>query len=234
MELKEIITDETLLCTRADEVDTKKGMKEAREIIAQLKNVIRKKELTSLSAPAIGYAKRIFCINFSDNEIKTFINPVIMQADPALVLSEEKSYCLPGRRFLVPRNNKVMVMYTTPTGKIESREINGAASAVFQQEIHMLDNILLSDIGLEIDEMWDNATQEEREEVIGMYLDSLDLKEKELDRLIQEDPEAKQVVDAIDFMTKAEKGEIEFEEYQAPPKEDNTETENGSGNKDTD
>ena len=66
-ELKTIITDETLLSERADEVDTIKEMKEARAIIAELKSIIRKKELTSLSAPAIGYRKRIFCVNFSDS-----------------------------------------------------------------------------------------------------------------------------------------------------------------------
>ena len=51
-ELKPIITDEALLSERADEVDTIKEMKEARAIIAELKSIIRKKELTSLSAPA--------------------------------------------------------------------------------------------------------------------------------------------------------------------------------------
>ena len=39
---------------------------------------MRKKGLISLSAPGIGYNKRIFCIDFSDQEIKSFIknNPV--------------------------------------------------------------------------------------------------------------------------------------------------------------
>ena len=32
---------------------------------------MKKHNLTSLSAPAIGYNKRIFCIDFSDKEIKT-------------------------------------------------------------------------------------------------------------------------------------------------------------------
>lgn len=217
-ELKEIITDETLLFDRADEVDTKTEMKEAREIISQLKAIIRANNLTSLSAPAIGYGKRIFCINFSDSEIKTFINPIIASGEGA-VLSEETSPCLPGRRFVIPRNNKISVMYTRPTGQVESREISGAASAVFQQEIEMLEGVLVSNMGLEIDELWDKASQEEREEVINAYLDSLDYREQEINKEIQEDPDLKQISDAIDFVSKARIGEIETMKIELPSDE---------------
>ena len=206
-ELKTIITDETLLSERADEVDTIKEMKEARAIIAELKSIIRKKELTSLSAPAIGYRKRIFCVNFSDSEIKTFINPIIVKAE-GLVLSDEKCTSIPGKRFILPRNNKVSIMYTSPLGKVESREVSGVAASVIQHEIHHLDGIILSDIGLEVDEMFDNATQEEREQVIGMYLDSLDIKQKELDKQIEEDADLKQIADATKFMEKVQSGEV--------------------------
>ena len=206
-ELKPIITDEALLSERADEVDTIKEMKEARAIIAELKSIIRKKELTSLSAPAIGYRKRIFCVNFSDSEIKTFINPSIVKAE-GLVLSDETCTSIPGKRFILPRNNKVSIMYTSPLGKVESREVSGVAASVIQHEIHHLDGILISDIGLEVDEMFDNATQEEREQVIGMYLDSLDIKQKELDKQIEEDEDLKQIADATKFMEKVQSGEV--------------------------
>lgn len=214
-ELKTIITDETVLSERCDEVDTVKEMKEAREIIANIKAVIRKNELNSLGAHALGYSKRIFCVNFSDNEIKTFINPIITKAE-GLVLSDETSSVLPGKRYLIPRNNKIAIMYTSPLGKIESREISGAAAAVFQQEIHLLDGILLSDLGLEIDEQFDQATQEEREELINFYLDSLDIKQKEIDKEIQSDEDLKRISDATEFMTQAKEGKIEFMDYRSP------------------
>jgi len=214
-ELKEIITDLSKLQERCDEIDTVKEMKEAREIIAELKKVIRKKELASLAAPALGYNKRIFCINFSDNEVKTFINPVIMNAE-GLALSDERPAILEGRRFLVPRNTKINLYYTTPLGKVENREITGVASSVVQQEIHMLDGIQVCDIGLEIDDRFDEATEEEREELINAYLDSLDLKAKEIDEEIQQDSDLKQISDAIDFMTKKGKGEIETVAEEVP------------------
>jgi hypothetical protein len=40
-----------------------------------------------------------------------------------------------------------------------------------------------------------------------MYLESLDIKRKELEKEIEEDPELKQVSDAIDFLESVQKGE---------------------------
>ena len=124
------------------------------------------------------------------------------------MLSDEKCTSIPGKRFILPRNNKVSIMYTSPLGKVESREVSGVAASVIQHEIHHLDGILCSDIGLEVDEMFDNATQEEREQVIGMYLDSLDIKQKELDKQIEEDADLKQISDATKFMEKVQSGEV--------------------------
>lgn len=193
---------------RADEVDTVKGMKEARAIISDLKKIIRKKELTSLSAPAIGHSKRIFCINFSDNEVKTFINPIIVKAE-GLTLSDEHCTSLPGKRYLVPRNTKLTVMYTSPLDKVESREVTGVAACVFQHELQHLEGILLSDIGLEIDDRFDEASVEEREELINAYLDSLDIKQKEIEKEIESDKDLKQISDAIKFMNSVRDGETE-------------------------
>ena len=86
--------------------------------------------------------------------------------------------------------------------------------------------MLLSDVGLEIDEQWDNASEDERAEVLKAYIESLDLKQKELEKDVQENPELKEVSDAIDFMTKAKTGEIDVhtEVIQVPKeKEDNVE-----------
>ena len=44
-----------------------------------------------------------------------------------------------------------------------------------------------------------------------MYLNSLDLRSKELNQEIQENPELKQMSDAIDFMTSVYKGETKLE-----------------------
>ena len=196
------------LLGRSDEINTTIHGNLQREITNALKKPIEKEGITALSANAIGYDKRIFCIKF-DEEIKTFINPVIVSAK-GLQLSREKCTSLPGREFIVPRNTDISVMYQRPMGKVESRQIVGLAAFIFQHELQHLDGVLLSDFALEIDEDWDKATDEEREEVLKYYLDSLDIKAKELDQEIQEDPDLKRVSDAIDFMTSVYKGETKL------------------------
>lgn len=79
-EILKIDENEIKLSERCLEIDIRTENKLMREIVKELKDTMRKNNLKSLSAPAIGYNKRIFCIEFSDIEIKTFINPVIAKA----------------------------------------------------------------------------------------------------------------------------------------------------------
>lgn len=217
----DIITDIEKLSVRADEVDVRKDNKEVREITVALKDTIREHKTLALSAPQIGFDKRIFVINFN-GDLRTFVNPVITNIK-GFELSRETCSSLPGKTFIRPRHNDIQVMYQTPLGKIESKRFMGAAAKVFQHQLDHLDGLLLSDIGLEIDEMFDNATEEERQQVINMYLDSLDIKQKEINKEIQEDKTLKQISDGIDFMTKVQKGEVQIERIPIEVKPDESE-----------
>lgn len=210
---KEILTienNEIQLSERSMEIDTKNQAIEMREIISAVKNTIRKNNLSYLSAPSIGYQRRIFAINFNDLEIKTFINPIIATAK-GLHLSKEISNVIPNKTYIRPRNTEITVMYQRPTGQPESRKLVGLAADVFQQCMDDIDGILLSDIGLEIDEDWDTLSDEDKQEIINAYLDSLDLKEKELRKEIESDKDLKQISDAIDFMSSVYRGETKIE-----------------------
>lgn len=209
-DVREIITDETLLGSRSDEVDVVKQGTLVRQVIHTIKDTMRGKNLKHLSAPVIGLPYRIFCMDFSDSEIKTFVNPIITSAE-GLQLAREKCECIPDKEFIRPRNPKIKVMYQNPTGKVLQTEFVGLSAVVFQHNIDHLDGVLLSDVGLEIDEQWDKASDEEKKEVINAYLDSLDMKQKELEKEIEEDPDLKRTSDAIDFMTKVQRGEVKFE-----------------------
>lgn len=208
--VKDIVTDELQLSERAVEIDVRTQATEMREIIKALKDTMREKGLSSLSAPAIGYNRRIFCIDFKDSEIKTFINPIIAQAK-GMQLSIEKCVCIPDKEFMRPRNNDLMIIYQRPTGQIENRQIVGMSAIVFQHELDHLDGLLISDVGIEIDEDFHNATEEEQQEVINAYLDALDIKKKEIDTEINTTPELKQLSDGIDFMESVYKGETKIE-----------------------
>ena len=208
--VKDIVTDELQLSERAVEIDVRTQATEMREIIKALKDTMRATGLSSLSAPAIGYNRRIFCIDFKDSEIKTFIKPIIAQAK-GMQLSIEKCVCIPDKEFMRPRNNDLMIIYQRPTGQIENRQIVGMSAIVFQHELDHLDGLLLSDVGIEIDEDFHNATEEEQQEVINAYLDALDIKKKEIDTEINTNPELKQLSDGIDFMESVYKGETKIE-----------------------
>ena len=213
---KPIITD---LCEldsfgRSEEVQLNEDNKLIREITANIKRTMRKNNLVSLSAPAIGYNKRIFCVDFSDQEIKTFINPLVTRAE-GIDLTREVCSSIPGKEFIRPRNSLIEVMYQTPLGKIKSRIFKGLAAHVIQHEIDHLDGITLADIGLEIEDDFNNATDEERFEIINMYLDSLDLTKSELEKDFTQDENLKKEYEADKFVELLAQGKIEVTELQA-------------------
>lgn len=211
---KEVINVEELnKIGRSQEIDYEKEGKLLREITSNIKRTMRKKNLISLSAPGIGYNKRIFCIDFSDKEIKSFVNPIISNAE-GLQLVREQCSSIPGKEFLVPRNSIIDIIYETPTGAIKTNRFKDIAAFVFQHEIQHLDGVTLEDIGLEVDSDFDNATQKEREEIIEMYLDSLDLRQKYIEESINENEELKIVSDRLRFVEALAKGEIAFEEQE--------------------
>lgn len=207
--IKEIITDLDQLGERADEIDVRKENNEMREIILDLKQTLREhKNGVGLAAPQIGYNKRIFVVNFN-GDIRSFINPVITQAK-GLTINREGCLSLPGKEYLRPRNTEITVIYQTPLGKTESRKIFGMAAFVFQHELDHLDGITLADIGLQLDDNFDKASDEEKNELIKAYMDSLDIKQKDAEKEIEENPQLKQQADAIKFMEALQKGEVEL------------------------
>ena len=211
--MKEIITDiqELNNIGRCQEIDLQKELKESREIISQLKSTIRKRDdVVSLSAPAIGFNKRIFCIDYSDNEIKTYINPVVMNAT-GLQLSREVCSSIPGKEFIRPRNKKVDIIYQKPTGEINTKSFSGVAACVIQHELDHLDGVNLYDIGLEIESDFDSATDEEKQEIIDMYLDSFDMKRSNIEQEIKDDPELSVISERLKFTEALARGDIQLE-----------------------
>lgn len=214
--VKPIITDliELDKLGRAEEIDPRKENKLMREIISNVKRTMRKNNLVSLSAPAIGYNKRIFCIDFSDKEIKTFINPLVTNLS-GMELTREVCSSIPGKEFIRPRNSTIDIIYTTPQGMIKSNSFKGLAASVIQHEIDHLDGITLADIGLEIEDDFNTATDEEKFEIINMYLDSLDMTREDLIKDFQQDENLRQEYEADKFMEMLGQGKIKLEAVQA-------------------
>lgn len=209
----DIITnlEELIDVGRCQEVDLEKESKEAREIIKNIKRILRKNDsVVALSAPALGFNKRIFCVDYADNEIKTYINPVIMHAE-GIQLSREVCSSLPGKEYIRPRNSEIDVIFQRPTGEISTQRFKGVAACTIQHEIDHLDGITLDDIGLEIDADFDEATEEEKQEIIDMYLDSLDIKRTSVKEDIANDPELNLISERLRFTEALARGDIKLE-----------------------
>lgn len=211
MNEKQILSyDELDKLGRAQEINREKEDKLLKEIISNIKKTMKKNSLVSLSAPGIGYNKRVFCIDFSDNEIKTFINPVITYKS-ALGLTREICSSLPNKEYLLPRHKEVDIIYETPSGKIKTNRFKDEAAYVIQHELDHLEGVTLSDIGLEIESDFDEASEEERQEIISMYLDSLEKRQNLLNEEINSNDELRTVSDRLKFSEMLARGEITFE-----------------------
>ena len=208
--VKEIVTDVNQLSIFCDAIDPRKEGKLLQEIVLALKATMREKGLLSLSAPQIGYSRRVFCIRFGDNDFRTFINPIIENV-ANFTMNREKCSSLPDKEYIRPRHASCKVYYLTPLNKVESRKLVGVAAFKFQHCLDHLDGMILSDIGLEIDDMWDQATEEERDEVLHAYMDALDIAEKECKKAVEEDEELKQIDDAARFIQGVNDGTVQIE-----------------------
>ena len=215
--VKDIITDINELEDRCDEINILKENNLLRDIIINLKETCRENNLVGLSAPQIGYKKRVFVINFN-GDIRTFINPIITSLK-GFTLSRQECPSLPNKQYIRPRYTEIGTMYQTPLSKTESRKLIGKAAEVFQQQLDYLDGLLLSDVGLEIGEDFLNASDEEKQQVINLYLESLDLKQKDVEKEIEEDEMLKKTKDAVEFMEAVQKGEVKLGETITRTKE---------------
>ena len=209
-ECKEIISDLNKLGEWCTEIDPKKEGKLCQEIILALKTTMRENKLDYLTAPQIGYDRRLFCIKFGKNDYRTFINPMITN-NIGFNLARETCNSIPDKVFIRPRFNKLNIVYTTPLDKVECVSLVGRAAQVFEHCVDHLNGILVSDIGLEIDEDFDNATEEERAEIIKMYIDALDVRQKDLEEQIKEDEDLNTLDQSIKFIESVQKGETKIE-----------------------
>lgn len=209
---RELITDYDKLGEISDYIDVRKDNEEMREIILSIKETMREKDLVSLSAPQIGIQKRIFCAKDSKG-IHSFINPMIKKSTE-MTFSREKDECFPDKEYIYPRSGRVVINYQTPLGESKATTVVGMSAFVFQRMIDHLNGVLISDIGLEIDNQWDEASEEERAQVLKQYMESLDMVSKKLDEEISTDENLNKQKKAIEFEHALIAGDVKIEQRE--------------------
>ena len=208
----EYITDVEELSQPSIEIKVEDNAKKIKEIVHELQYRMGKDNLTALSAPQIGEKYRIFCIKFVNGKnkkkaevIHTFINPVALGIK-GFVIDREEDVCLPNKQFLIPRSNDINIIYQDTAGKTHTQRYSGKAAAVIQHMIDHLDGVLLSDMGLEIDGRFDEATDEEKNELLQAYMDSLSAYKDEMNSYIESNKDLKDIRDAVTFIQSVREG----------------------------
>lgn len=180
-------------------------------VVSDLKDTMyAHKDLVALCAPQIGDKLRLFCIKFDNGDIRTFLNPLIVHSS-GLHLSRETNASIPGKEYIIPRNDIVQVTYQTVDGHIDSVKFEDYASEMVQQMIQMLDGVTLDMYGLEVLDGFDIADVETRKEIINMYLDHLQKLNDNLQKEINDTPELNRLNKAIDFLTNVNLGKVTIE-----------------------
>lgn len=203
-----LIFDLDKLHERAEEVNPLSASKTIADLKAKLKKY---KEIIALSAPQIGVNERVIAIRFNDDVIKIYVNPVILKSD-GLHLVREKDISIPEKEYICPRPSKIYVRYQCEDAKPEENILKDSVAEIFDRMQNYLDGITLDDIGLEIIPEFDQASEEEQQEIIDMYLKSLKHREELLQENINEDKDAKELQDAIKFMKEVDEGKIQLED----------------------
>lgn len=202
--MKSIITDIDMLSVPSEPLTflTNEGPKteEGTEIIQQLKEVMEANpELLALAAPQIGINKRIFCLRFND-QIKTFINPIITKKKGLSIVVETCS-ALPRKEIVVGRPEEVTVVYYNDDFKYEDNKLVGAAASLFDQQAQILDGVLPSELGLVSDIDKDGKIEDtDLAEIIPFYRDTfLPARLTSLNESISADEEAKKYYNQLRF-----------------------------------
>lgn len=213
------VFDKEKLSVRASEINMLKGKRNynlVTKIIMKLKDaLLEDKGLIALAAPQIGYPYRIFCIKFDNDEIRGFINPLIYKYSDETHMSRETQLGHNSdKEYIVPRISEIEMSFQTPVGTLEANSFSGAVAEVIQQLDDLLNGVMLEDYGLEVLDGFDDASPEDKEEIIKMYLEHLSKTNNALSDEIEKDKDNAKLNEAILFMEQAKLGnvEVKFEE----------------------
>ena len=211
-----IVEDKDKLRVRSDETNLGVVLStQVKHVIKEIKQTLKaNKDLVALSAPQLGYNERIFGLKFANNDIQIFINPAIIRTE-GNHLSREKSIGMNSdTEYLIFRPEKTFISYQTVKSqpdKCEMNKLEGFASDVFMQMNDLLNGVLIEDVGLEVLPGFDEASDEEKQEIIDMYIEHLKEIQNSVNEAIKKDSDSEtaRLNRNIEFMTKLQLGEIE-------------------------
>lgn len=209
-EVRNILRDDEMKLEVCEIIHTEHDSDLLQKIIVDLKETMRANGCRYLTAPQIGEDYNVFCIRFGENDVRTFVNSMVKNVMHHH-FSIEECLSIPGKRYLVQRCGTIVIECQTPLGESTEQTFYGEAAELIEHCIWHIDGNLISMIGLEIDELWYQATDEEREEVMEAYKNALDEAAKIATQELKDDPELAQLNEAIEFMNSVRDGKTKLE-----------------------
>lgn len=209
---------------RCDEVNLfdESIAKDVHKVIEDLRDtLLAKKDLVALAAPQIASRYRIFCMKFKGNDVRTFINPLIMERKGTKLNQEQQIgfSAFDKRTFFTFRSAELTAGYQTPTGKVETNKFTNEASVVFEQMVNLLDGVFVSDFGLEKLDGFDDLSEEEKKDIFTQYAKYLSQRSDEAQEDLKENKELAQLDKLTKFYTQYSLGNVEIATLSEEEKE---------------
>lgn len=207
-----IRNDEERLSDRCNEINVIENLAYVRKVIKDLKDTLKaNKDLVALAAPQLGYKVRIFCIRFADENIHTFINPMVTKVEGKCLMIEN----MPGldSDYMVQRSQRLMAGYQLPTGTYNELSLKHPIAALFEKMLDIIDGTLFFKyraVGLPINKDYYKAPQEEKEELHKWYFDTfLPERLKALQEYAEKDKDIQELQTKIKYFKSVIEGETE-------------------------
>ncbi len=207
------LVDRNTITDRAEEINLEKDFKLAQKIISDLGSYMIKNNVGALAAPQIGYPYRIFCVMYKTKkktDIKAYINPVIKTIG-GFILIRQRCESIPGKEFIHPRYTKIGLSFLDIDKESKGFDFVGQTAFAMEQMMDILDGVFIDEIGLEIDHLFDEAPEAEKNQLLAAYMNQLQQYRVQLNKEIDSNPDLKQLKDAVNYMQAVKEGKIQVE-----------------------
>ena len=198
-------------------IDVKENEEEIEIASERIRTAMEQHEdLPYVTANQVGIECSIYGIRTKD-DIEIWANPIMARNGNTMILAEDKEYGVENT-YYIPRWPKInVVAYNCIKKLVCAREYEDEAACIMQHVMNNLDGISIADIGLEITEEFKNASAEEREEVVKLYIENLENLLNQLEEDLMSDSETSQMYEAYKFVRARAAGDIETERPAMKP-----------------
>jgi peptide deformylase len=94
-----------------------------------------------ITAAHIGLAQRVFVLELKPGEVRTYVNPAIMETSAETMRHMEGSVSMPGFTEEVERPSRITIRFQDLSGQWHEEEAEGFHAICIQHEIDQLDGI---------------------------------------------------------------------------------------------